>query len=75
MTGEIRLGVIPTIGPFMLPQLLAQLRHHYPKLKLFLKEDLSANLLQQLQEGKTRSGDSGVSVPDAGHGDTDPVQG
>ena len=52
LTGEIRLGVIPTIGPFMLPQLLAELRHHYSKLKLFLKEDLSANLLQQLQEGK-----------------------
>ena len=46
------LGRIPTIGPFMLPQLLAELRHHYSKLKLFLKEDLSANLLQQLQEGK-----------------------
>ncbi len=52
LTGEIRLGVIPTIGPFMLPHLLAELRHHYPQLKLYLKEDLSAHLLQQLQEGK-----------------------
>ena len=36
----------------MLPQLLAELRDHYPKLQLYLKEDLSANLLQQLREGK-----------------------
>jgi len=52
LTGEIRLGVIPTIGPFMLPHLLAELRKSYPKLKLYLKEALSAQLLQQLQEGK-----------------------
>ncbi|MBU15357.1 MAG: LysR family transcriptional regulator, partial [Gammaproteobacteria bacterium] len=52
LTGEIRLGVIPTIGPFLLPHLLAELRKSYPKLKLYLKEALSAPLLQQLQEGK-----------------------
>ena len=52
LTAEIRLGVIPTIGPFMLPHLLAELRQHYPKLKLYLKEDLSAHLLKQLREGK-----------------------
>ena len=52
LTGEIRLGVIPTIGPFMLPHLLAELRKSYPKLKLYLREALSAQLLQQLQEGK-----------------------
>ena len=51
-SGEIRLGVIPTIGPFMLPHLLAELRKSYPKLKLYLREALSAQLLQQLQEGK-----------------------
>jgi LysR family hydrogen peroxide-inducible transcriptional activator len=51
LTGEIRLGVIPTIGPFLLPHLLADLRAQYPKLKLYLKEELSAELLQQLQQG------------------------
>lgn len=52
LSGEIRLGVIPTIGPFLLPGLLSDLRKKYDKLKLFLKEDLSAALLQQLQQGK-----------------------
>jgi LysR family hydrogen peroxide-inducible transcriptional activator len=51
LAGEIRLGVIPTIGPFLLPHLLADLRKRYTKLKLFLKEDLSAQLVQRLQQG------------------------
>jgi len=52
LAGEIRLGVIPTIGPFLLPRMLAKLRKEFPKLKLFLKEDLSAHLFQQLQQGQ-----------------------
>lgn len=52
LSGEIRLGVIPTIGPFLLPPILSNLRRSYKKLKLFLKEDLSAHLAQKLQQGQ-----------------------
>jgi LysR family hydrogen peroxide-inducible transcriptional activator len=52
LAGEIRLGVIPTIGPFLLPSLLAELRTQYTKLKLYLREDMSADLVQRLQQGK-----------------------
>lgn len=52
LSGEIRLGVIPTIGPFILPPILKNLRKSYPKLKLYLKEALSAQLLLQLQQGR-----------------------
>lgn len=52
LTGEVRLGVIPTVGPFMLPQMLTRLRIRYPRLKLFLKEGLSAELVQKLQQGE-----------------------
>lgn len=52
LAGEIRLGVIPTIGPFILPPILSELRRSYPKLKLYLKEELSAELLLQLQQGR-----------------------
>jgi len=52
LSGEIRLGVIPTIGPFLLPAILSDLRRNYDKLKLYLKEDLSAQLAQQLQQGQ-----------------------
>ncbi len=52
LAGEVRLGVIPTIAPFLLPHLLADLRAQYPKLKLYLKEELSGQLFQQLQQGQ-----------------------
>ena len=46
------MGVIPTIGPFLLPPILSDLRKSYDKLKLYLKEDLSAQLLRKLQQGE-----------------------
>lgn len=52
LAGEVRLGVIPTIAPFLLPKLLSDLRSQYPKLKLYLKEELSGQLFQQLQQGQ-----------------------
>ncbi|HVJ31834.1 MAG TPA: hydrogen peroxide-inducible genes activator [Terriglobia bacterium] len=51
LTGPLRLGVIPTIAPFLLPRALPQLRKLYPKLKLYLTEDQTARLLAQLEEG------------------------
>ena len=50
--GKMRLGVIPTIAPFMLPRLLACLRRHHPDFQLFIKEDLSASLLELLNSGE-----------------------
>lgn len=52
MTGELRLGAIPTIAPFLLPRILPALRAKFPKLKLLLREDVSANLLQRLAGGQ-----------------------
>ncbi|HJQ63265.1 MAG TPA: hydrogen peroxide-inducible genes activator [Burkholderiales bacterium] len=50
-SGPLRLGVIPTIAPFLLPAVLAALRARYPALKPFLREDLTANLLERLRSG------------------------
>jgi LysR family hydrogen peroxide-inducible transcriptional activator len=52
LSGDLRLGVIPTIGPFLLPPMLSSLRRNFPKLKLFLKEEMSAQLERQLQQGQ-----------------------
>ena len=52
MTGIIRLGVIPTIAPFLLPQTVRTLKARFPKLRLALREDLTANLLTRLTEGR-----------------------
>ena len=52
MTGLLRLGVIPTIAPFLLPPCLRLLRERYPELRLALREDLTANLLSRLEDGQ-----------------------
>jgi LysR family hydrogen peroxide-inducible transcriptional activator len=48
MTGPLRLGVIPTIGPFLLPRLMPALRQAFPKLRLYLREDTTARLADRL---------------------------
>ena len=48
MVGVIKLGVIPTIAPFLLPTLLPKVRQQYPNLQVVLREDLSANLIDKL---------------------------
>ena len=50
MSGMVRLGVIPTIAPFLLPNVLPDIREHFPNLKLALREDLTENLLARLAE-------------------------
>jgi LysR family transcriptional regulator, hydrogen peroxide-inducible genes activator len=52
MTGLLRLGVIPTIAPFLLPPCLRLLRERYPNLRLALREDLTANLLARIEKGQ-----------------------
>ena len=51
LAGELRLGVIPTIAPFMLPPILPKLRRKYPKLRLLLAEDQSARIYDRLMDG------------------------
>lgn len=49
--GRFRLGVIPTIAPFLLPAALPRLRETYPKLRLFLREDMTHRLLGAVRSG------------------------
>jgi LysR family hydrogen peroxide-inducible transcriptional activator len=50
--GTIRLGVIPTIAPFVLPKMLKALRTEHPICKMFVREDLSHALVNALQVGE-----------------------
>ncbi|WP_265530290.1 hydrogen peroxide-inducible genes activator [Sphingomicrobium marinum] len=52
LTGELRMGVIPTIAPFLLPALLPHLRKNYPDLKLFLREETSQASCEALHRGQ-----------------------
>ena len=52
MTGEMHLGVIPTIGPFYLPRVLTTLREMYPALTFYLREEQTVPLLARLEDGE-----------------------
>ena len=52
LSGPLRLGVIPTIAPFLLPAMLPKLRRTFPKLKLYLYEDQTERIHEELLEGK-----------------------
>ena len=52
MAGPLRLGVIPTIGPFLLPRLMPALNKSFPELRLSLSEDLTERLIEKLASGR-----------------------
>ena len=52
LSGTLRMGVIATVGPFLLPEVLPRLRRAYPALKLYLVEDLTARLVDELRAGR-----------------------
>ncbi len=51
LTGELRMSVIPTIAPFLLPRILPKLRADWPELKLYLREEPSAAACDSLHRG------------------------
>jgi LysR family hydrogen peroxide-inducible transcriptional activator len=51
-SGKMRIGVIPTIAPYILPNLLKNLRRQHPDFQLFIREDLSDHLIDSLQHGE-----------------------
>lgn len=52
LAGHLRMSVIPTIAPFLLPQILPRLRRERPELKLFLREETSQDAVESLHHGR-----------------------
>ncbi|WP_375396252.1 hydrogen peroxide-inducible genes activator [uncultured Sphingomonas sp.] len=53
LSGEMRMSVIPTIAPFMLPRILPRLRRDYSDLRLYLREEPSGAACEGLHHGRT----------------------
>lgn len=51
LCGDFHLGIIPTMGPYVLPGLLANLKKHLPKLNLIVYENKTENILKELHSG------------------------
>jgi len=52
LAGRIRLGVLPTVGPYLLPQATRRLHKAYPELRLFVREERTVDLKNHLSSGK-----------------------
>ena len=52
IAGTLRLGVLPTIGPYLLPHILPALHTRYPKLRLYVREDFPGTLEAGLHDGR-----------------------
>ncbi|TIM68967.1 MAG: LysR family transcriptional regulator, partial [Mesorhizobium sp.] len=52
MEGRFRLGIIPTVAPYLLPHVLPELKRHFPALQLELREAVTASLVEDTSLGK-----------------------
>ena len=52
LSGQLRMSVIPTIAPFMLPRILPRLKRERPDLQLMLREETSQDAVESLQHGR-----------------------
>ncbi|WP_036824217.1 DNA-binding transcriptional regulator OxyR, partial [Photobacterium sanctipauli] len=52
MSGPLHIGFIPTVGPYLLPHIIPQIKANFPELELFLHEAQTHQLVKQLEEGK-----------------------
>ena len=54
--GSVRLGIFPTLGPYLLPHVVPSVRKRFPKLELLLVEEKTEEVLKRLREGKLDAG-------------------
>ena len=52
LSGILKMGVIPTIAPFLLPKIIPKIRKKFPKLELYLKEEQTKKIHQLLLDGE-----------------------
>lgn len=51
LEGTVKLGALPTLGPYLLPHVLPELHQSHPSLKLYVREGMPAPLIRNLEEG------------------------
>jgi LysR family hydrogen peroxide-inducible transcriptional activator len=56
MTGELRIGIIPTLAPYLLPSLFKHMREKYPQLNLIIKETITEEVISDLKSNRLDCG-------------------
>ena len=52
LTGRLRIGVIPTVAPYLLPTIISGLGQSHPALELHVRETVTPRLIGELEEGR-----------------------
>ncbi|MCB1560858.1 MAG: DNA-binding transcriptional regulator OxyR [Xanthomonadales bacterium] len=63
-SGAIRLGIFPTLGPYLLPHVIPRIRKRFPRLELLLVEEKTEVILKRLREGQLDAGILALPLPD-----------
>jgi LysR family hydrogen peroxide-inducible transcriptional activator len=63
LAGELRIGLIPTVGPYLLPRIAGALRERFPRLKLLLLEHQTNRLVELLKSGEIDVGILALPIP------------
>lgn len=63
LAGELRIGFIPTVGPYLLPHIAAPLRGRFPRLKLLLVEHQTHRLVELIRSGELDVGIMALPIP------------
>lgn len=65
LSGRLRIGVIPTVAPYLLPAVISGLTRQHPGLDIHVRETLTARLLRELAEGRLDTAIAALPVSDA----------
>jgi len=52
LSGELRIGIIPTLAPYLLPSLYKSVRENYPQLNLVIKESITEDVIHELKNNR-----------------------
>ncbi len=63
-SGTIKLGIFPTLGPYLLPHVVPRIRERFPRLELLLVEEKTETILRQLREGRLDAGILALPIHD-----------
>ena len=65
-TGTIKLGIFPTLAPYLLPHVIPEIRENFPELKLQLAEEKTEDILRMLDQGHLDAGLLALPVDEPG---------
>lgn len=65
-SGEIQIGIIPTLAPYLLPKIIPDLTKEFPKISLYLLEEQTDSLLEKLKSGKLDAAFLALPLPEVG---------